>query len=89
MTEELFQSAFRMSMENDDYKLNMKKITELGRRIMEHLGSNKSLFREYDIMTGLINGIYAENVYQLGLEAGLEAAREPESCQTKCQTKVI
>ena len=69
--ERIFVVAYEDARRSSEYIGNAGKIIELGREIMKCLGPHRSLLLEYEMLIGLCQGIYMENVYRTGLEDGL------------------
>lgn len=66
--------AYKATRKNKDYKKRVHKIIDLGRKIMDRLGPERSLFLEYEIALGISEKIYAENIYCIGFRDGQKAA---------------
>lgn len=64
--ESYFINAPMSPKESTEYKKYMSRAIELGRRIMEILGPNRSLFLEYEQNSCLAKGIRLKSAYQLG-----------------------
>ena len=69
--ERIFVDAYKDTRGDSEYVNHVDKIIKLGREIMEYLGPCRSLLLEYEMLIGLCQGIYMENVYRTGLEDGL------------------
>ncbi len=52
-------------------KRHIKKVINLGREMMRLLGPNKGLFLEYEVLVGLIEKEYVDNVYELSLHKSM------------------
>jgi len=74
--ERIFVVAYNDTRRDSEYTGNLDRIIGLGHVIMNHLGSHRSLLLEYEMLIGLCQGIYMENVYHIGLKDGLEKANE-------------
>ena len=70
----IYVIAYENTRGNSEYINNVDKIIKLGREIMEYLGPCRSLLLEYEMLIGLCQGIYMENVYRIGLHDGREEA---------------
>jgi len=68
--ERIFVDAYESTRGDSEYINHAGKIIELGREIMKCLGPYRSLLLEYEMLIGLCQGIYMENVYRVGLEDG-------------------
>lgn len=64
----IFEAAYAVTQIDTEYKTYIEKIIDLEQKILEHLGTDCSLFLEYEKLIGLSEGIYIENVYRIGLE---------------------
>ena len=76
MEERIFVVAYDDTRGDSEYMNHIDRIIDLGRVIMNHLGSHCSLLLEYEMLIGLCQGIYLENVYRIGLQDGAEKANE-------------
>ena len=70
--ERIFVAAYEDAMRISEYTNHTGRIIELGLEIMRHLGPRHSLLLKYDILVGLCQGLYMENVYRLGFEDGVK-----------------
>ena len=61
---------------NMEYEKHKNKTIELGRKIMNALGPDKSLFLEYETCACLAKSIKLKSAYQLGLEDGSSRAQQ-------------
>jgi len=79
--------AYKATRKNKNYKKRIHKIIDLGRKIMDRLGPERSLFLEYEITLGLSEKIYAENIYCIGFKDGQKRSLLRKPCPTKCPTE--
>lgn len=68
--ERIFIDTYIDTRGNAEYKAHQDKVINLGRKIMECLGSRRYLFLEYELVAGLSEGIYMKNIYRAGFENG-------------------
>lgn len=66
--------AYEHTRENADYKAYTANVIMLGRKIMKLLGNQSSLLLDFEMMIGLSQGIYLENVYKIGVIDGQKEA---------------
>lgn len=62
-----FTQAYEDVSNNPEHKKHESEIKDLGRKIMEHLGSDRTLFLDYEKLIYLIEGYRLESAYKIGL----------------------
>lgn len=62
--------VYKNAREGNECQDRVKRVIELGRKLMQCLGSNKSTFLEYENAVILLNSAYLEKAYVLGLGEG-------------------
>lgn len=74
--ERIFEDAYKNVLRDMNYKRNMERAIELGRKIMALLDKNSLLFLEYERTASLAEGLYLESTYRIGVEEGLMKYRK-------------
>lgn len=83
----IFEDAYKNARSNTEYSKQAERVIELGKKIMIHLGSNSLIFLEYESLVGLLQKIYLENTYYVGLEDGKNADSEESVMPNKMPNK--
>jgi len=85
--ERIFVTAYDDVRRISEYTNHTGRIIELGLEIMRHLGPRYSLLLKYDILVGLCQGLYMENVYRLGFEDGVKCTGQGVSPPNKMHNR--
>jgi hypothetical protein len=68
--QQILDIAHEKTRVNTEYLKQVEKVIMFGKKIMDHLGPHKLMFLEYESSVGILQKIYFENTYQIGLEDG-------------------
>ncbi len=85
--ERIFVDMYNDSLKDAEYAKHLKMAVKYGRRIMEILGPDSSLFLEYERAACMAKGLRIERAYQVGVKNGRPT--KCLTCPTKCPTEVL
>ena len=85
--ERIFVDMYNDSLKDPEYAKHLKMAVKYGRRIMEILGPDGSIFLEYERAVCMAKGLRIEGAYRVGIKDG--RPNKCLTCPTKCPTELL